>query len=114
MSPSITSTRLPFSATARARFIVINDFPEPGLNDVTAMTLAPSVGVRINSTFVRNTRNASFITSRRPSFTTRLLTSFKPFLAELSAPVSERGISPRKGRVRCSMSRRPRMRVLEF
>ena len=40
-SPSTTSTFLPFNANDEARLKEMNDLPEPGLNDVTIMTLQP-------------------------------------------------------------------------
>lgn len=95
-----------------ARLTEMNDLPEPGLKDVMAITLAPEVDFDMNSTLVRSTRNASLMMSREPSFTTSELTSFCcPRLAS-RARVASWGISPRKGSERCSMSLRPRMRVL--
>ena len=114
-SPSITSTLRPLRARDFARFIVINDFPLPGLNEVVTKTFSPFSLTR-NSTFVRSTRKASFIILRLPSSTTIAFFIFSALRQNIHLDFSPitKGISPTNGKVSFSISRRPRTVVLRF
>ena len=61
MSPSMTNTLRPLMANAKARFMVMNDLPEPAYIEVTRYTFL-CLGVSdMNSKLERNMRNASLI-----------------------------------------------------
>ena len=94
-----------------AMFMVRNDFPLPGLNEVTTITLEDLSLPIMNSKLVRKTRKASFIMSRLPSLTTMACAScdFTFFLPQMA-----KGISPIKGTLKPSRSFLPRTRVFMF
>ena len=95
-------------------FIVRNDLPLPGLNEVTMMTFDVLSLPVINSRLVRNTRNASLMMSRLPSLTTMALTSCGFFLNIPFFFLVNSGISPMNGTVTLSRSFLPRTRVFMF
>ena len=98
-------------ARLMAMFMVKNDFPLPGLNEVTTITLEDWSLPIMNSRLVRKTRKASFMMSRFPSLTTMVCAScdFTLFL-----PRIDKGISPIKGTLKPSRSFLPRTRVFMF
>ena len=90
-------------------FMVRNDFPLPGLNDVTTITFDCCPLSVMNSRLVRSTRNASLTMSRLPSFTT---TAFSSGAFLRNSPCFLRvksGISPMNGMLMPSRSLRPRI-----
>ncbi len=88
-----------------------NDLPEPGLNDVTQMTLLWSALSVMNSKLVRSTRKASLMMSRLPSLTTTALRCGALRCKRPVFCVSNCGISPTNGTERASRSLRPRILV---
>ena len=101
-------------AKLTAMFMVRNDLPLPGLNEVTMMTFDVLSLPVINSRLVRNTRNASLMMSRLPSLTTTALTSCGFFPNILFFFLVNSGISPMNGTVTLSRSFLPRTRVFIF
>ena len=97
-----------------AMFMVRNDLPLPGLNEVMMMTFEVLSLPVINSRLVRNTRNASLMMSRLPSLTTTALTSCGFFPNILFFFLVNSGISPMNGTVTLSRSFLPRTRVFIF
>ena len=69
-SPSIRRTFLFLMTIEIERLAEMNDFPEPGLNDVSEITSVDSFFSVTNSIFVRSTLKASLMTSLLPSLTT--------------------------------------------
>ena len=124
MSPSMTNTLRPLMANAKARFMVMNDLPEPANIEVTRYTFL-CLGVSdMNSMLERNMRNASLMafwlfccTNRGAGIRLLLLFFLKwmPFNFTRFLPLSIKGTSPTTGIwVRLSMSSLPRTVVLRL
>ena len=112
----MSSTRLFLMAKLTARFMARNDFPLPGLKEVTTSTFWSFCDAVMKSMLERSTRNASLMTSRLPSLTTM---AFLPgFTLRLTSQrfcmVKYCGISPMTGTLMPSRSFLPRTTVLVF